>query len=143
MPEVNRSALVRFSAAQMYALVNDVAAYPLFLPGCSASQVLQHSSEQMVASVSVSKLGLSQSFTTINTLVADRSISMRLQEGPFKLLNGGWIFTPLRDDACKIELSLHFEFSNALVAKAFGRVFNDVAQNMVHAFSERAKAVYV
>ncbi|WP_298441248.1 SRPBCC family protein [uncultured Ferrimonas sp.] len=142
MPEINRSALVRFSAAQMYALVNDVASYPKFLPGCVGSKVLEQAENQMVASVAVSKVGISHSFTTCNTLVENQSISMALQDGPFKALSGGWVFTPLRDDACKVELSLQFEFSSPLVAKAFGRVFSEVAQNMVQAFTERAKDVY-
>ncbi|MGL5186619.1 MAG: ubiquinone-binding protein, partial [Plesiomonas shigelloides] len=31
MPQISRSALVPFSAEQMYTLVNDVSAYPAFL----------------------------------------------------------------------------------------------------------------
>ena len=142
MPEVNRSALVRFSAAQMYALVNDVASYPLFLPGCVGSQVLNHSETEMIASVSISKMGLSQSFTTLNTLNPYTEITMALKEGPFQSLSGSWHFTPLREDACRVELSLRFEFASPIIAKAFGRVFNEIAQNMVQAFTERAKVVY-
>ena len=37
MARINRSALVMFSAEQMYHLVNDVASYPQFLPGCVGS----------------------------------------------------------------------------------------------------------
>ncbi|GAL12546.1 putative oligoketide cyclase/dehydratase or lipid transport protein YfjG [Vibrio astriarenae] len=36
MKQVSRSALVSFSAEQMYDLVNDVSNYPEFLPGCAA-----------------------------------------------------------------------------------------------------------
>ncbi|QIZ75898.1 type II toxin-antitoxin system RatA family toxin [Ferrimonas lipolytica] len=142
MPEINRSALVRFSAEQMYALVNDVASYPKFLPGCVASQVVEHHEDMMVASVSVSKVGLSHSFTTRNQLIAGKSITLALENGPFKSLSGEWSFTPLREDACKIEFQLQFEFASPLVAKAFGRVFSEVVQSMVQAFSERAKEVY-
>ncbi|MBY5921837.1 SRPBCC family protein [Ferrimonas balearica] len=142
MPEINRSALVRFSATQMYALVNDVAAYPQFLPGCVGSEVHHADESEMRASVSVRKAGIAQTFTTRNSLVTDSEIAMALESGPFKELQGVWRFLPLREDACKVELSLNFEFSNALVEKAFGKVFNDLAQNMVQAFSERAKEVY-
>ena len=38
--------------------------------------------------------------------------------------------------------SLDFEFNNPVTQKAFGKIFNDLAQNMVMAFSERAKEVY-
>ncbi len=40
MKQVSRSALVSFSAEQMFNLVNDVAKYPEFLPGCSALESL-------------------------------------------------------------------------------------------------------
>ena len=39
MPRITRSALVMFSAEQMFRLVNDVHAYPEFLPGCVGSRV--------------------------------------------------------------------------------------------------------
>ncbi|GAA4881181.1 SRPBCC family protein [Ferrimonas pelagia] len=142
MPEINRSALVRFSAAQMYALVNDVAAYPQFLPGCVGSEVVSVSDGAMLASVSVKKAGIAQSFTTENRLEPDQAIHMALKEGPFRQLTGSWRFTSLREDACKVELSLQFEFANVLVEKAFGKVFNDLAQSMVQSFSQRAKEVY-
>ncbi|MBY6186333.1 SRPBCC family protein [Marinobacter hydrocarbonoclasticus] len=142
MPEINRSALVRFSAPQMYALVNDVAAYPQFLPGCVGSEVHHADDGQMCASVSVRKAGIAQTFTTRNTLVSDSEIAMALESGPFRQLEGVWRFLPLREDACKVELNLSFEFSNALVEKAFGKVFSELAQNMVQAFTERAKEVY-
>ena len=51
MPQVNRSALVMFSARQMYDLVNDVNAYPQFLPGCVGSRIVSLEGNVMVASV--------------------------------------------------------------------------------------------
>lgn len=142
MPEINRSALVRYSAAQMYQLVNDVPSYPQFLPGCVASQVLEQREGEMLASLTVKKAGLTQAFTTRNTLITDSAVTMALESGPFKQLQGNWRFQPLRADACKVELSLDFEFSNTLVEAAFGRVFNELAMNMVQSFSNRAKEVY-
>lgn len=35
MPQISRTALVPYSAEQMYQLVNDVQSYPQFLPGCT------------------------------------------------------------------------------------------------------------
>ena len=142
MPQVSRSALVSFSATQMYDLVNDVARYSEFLPGCSGSQVLEHTQNEMVASVNVAKAGISKTFTTQNTLVASSQILMELVDGPFKSLKGGWYFTPLDESACKVELKLDFEFSSKMIELAFGRVFNELTSNMVNAFTQRAKEVY-
>ncbi|MGR6834928.1 SRPBCC family protein [Aliivibrio wodanis] len=143
MPQVSRSALVPFSAKQMYDLVNDVASYPQFLPGCSGSKVMEQTESSMVASVDVAKAGIKKTFTTKNTLIDAQLIGMNLVDGPFKSLTGGWHFTALDETACKVELKLDFEFTNALVAMAFGKVFQELTNNMVNSFTQRAKQVYV
>ncbi|MFA0569495.1 SRPBCC family protein [Vibrio kagoshimensis] len=142
MPKVTRSALVSFSAEQMFNLVNDVARYPEFLPGCSGSRVIESSDTSMVASVDVSKAGISKTFTTSNHLTQGAMIMMELVDGPFKKLQGGWHFTPLDDQACKVELKLEFEFSSRMIEMAFGKIFNELTGNMVSAFTQRAKQVY-
>ena len=142
MPKVTRSALVSFSADQMFDLVNDVARYPEFLPGCSGSRVIESSDSAMVASVDVSKAGISKTFTTSNRLAEGAEILMELVDGPFKKLQGGWYFTPLDDQACKVELKLEFEFSSHMIEMAFGKIFNELTSNMVNAFTQRAKQVY-
>ncbi|GAM57478.1 putative oligoketide cyclase [Vibrio ishigakensis] len=142
MPIVTRSALVSFSAEQMFNLVNDVSRYPEFLPGCSGSKVHQADDTSMTASVDVSKAGISKTFTTENKLVSGSVIEMNLVDGPFKHLRGGWFFTPLDEQACKVELKLEFEFSSKMIEMAFGKVFNELTSNMVNAFTSRAKQVY-
>jgi ribosome-associated toxin RatA of RatAB toxin-antitoxin module len=142
MPQISRTALVPFSAEQMYQLVNDVKSYPDFLPGCTGSRVLELGPTQMTAAVDVSKAGISKTFTTRNTLTSNQSILMSLVDGPFKKLIGGWKFIPLSPEACKIEFHLDFEFTNKLIEMAFGRIFKELAMNMVQAFTTRAKEVY-
>ncbi|NIF34697.1 type II toxin-antitoxin system RatA family toxin [Enterobacter sp. Cy-643] len=142
MPQISRTALVPYSAEQMYQLVNDVNSYPEFLPGCTGSRVIDASANQMTAAVDVSKAGISKTFTTRNTLTDNQSILMHLVDGPFKKLMGGWKFTPLSEDACRIEFQLDFEFTNKLIELAFGRIFKELAGSMVQAFTTRAKEVY-
>ncbi|ATF91366.1 Ribosome association toxin RatA [Cedecea neteri] len=142
MPQISRTALVPYSAEQMYQLVNDVNSYPEFLPGCTGSRVIDASANQMTAAVDVSKAGIRKTFTTRNTLTDNQSILMQLVDGPFKKLMGGWKFTPLSEDACRIEFQLDFEFTNKLIELAFGRIFKELAGSMVQAFTTRAKEVY-
>ncbi len=85
----------------------------------------------MTAAVDVSKAGISKTFTTRNQLTSNQSILMNLVDGPFKKLIGGWKFTPLSREACRIEFHLDFEFTNKLIELAFGRVFKELAANMV------------
>jgi ribosome-associated toxin RatA of RatAB toxin-antitoxin module len=90
----------------------------------------------------VAKAGIKQWFTTHNELEPGKRIDMQLVDGPFRYLTGGWTFSALSDEACKIELNLEFEFTNKLVEMAFGKIFNNLAANMVVAFTERARSVY-
>jgi len=142
MPSVNRNALVSFSAESMFDLVNDVNTYPQFLPGCAETKIIEADEEMMKASLLISKGGIRQWFTTHNRLKRGEYIQMELVEGPFSHLKGGWQFISLSDSACKIELSLQFEFSSRLAEMAFGKAFSNIANNMVMAFSQRAKEVY-
>lgn len=142
MAQVSRSALLMYSAEEMYQLVNDVNAYPEFLPGCVNANILTNNNNVMRASVKVSKAGISQTFTTENILVNGQSILMNLVDGPFKHLRGGWTFSKLDEQACKINLDLEFEFNSSLVELAFGRIFHELVGSMVKSFSSRAKVVY-
>lgn len=142
MPSITRNALVMFSVEQMYQLINDVIAYPQFIPDCGDSKIISHVDNEMTAGLLVSKGGLKKWFTTKNTLLSNSEINMSLVDGPFKYLNGKWHLTPLSEEACKISLHLDYEFSSKVFDLAFGRVFNGIANNMVQAFTQRAKIVY-
>lgn len=142
MPQISRSALVPYSAEKMYNLVNDVDSYPQFLPACVGSRVLNHVNNEMTASVEVAKAGISKTFITHNILQDNKSIQIQLVKGPFRKLMGNWLFTPLNENVCKVELYLDFEFTNKLIELAFGRIFKELAGNMVQAFTQRAHEVY-
>ncbi|MGB5279459.1 MAG: type II toxin-antitoxin system RatA family toxin [Gammaproteobacteria bacterium] len=143
MAHIKRSALVHYSPAEMYALVNDIASYPKFLPWCKSSNVISKTEHEMTASVEIARGGLNKTFTTKNTLHENSKIEIRLVEGPFKTLQGDWSFHTLKQaDACKIELDLEFKFDVGLVALAARPVFTQIANSLVDAFSKRAVEVY-
>jgi ribosome-associated toxin RatA of RatAB toxin-antitoxin module len=142
MPSISRSALVMFSVEQMYQLINDIEAYPQFIPDCGDSKIISQDQNEMTAGLLVAKGGLKKWFTTKNTLISNSAIKMTLVDGPFKSLTGSWQLTELSEEACKISLHLEYEFSSKVFDLAFGRVFNSLANNMVQAFTQRAKDVY-
>lgn len=130
------------SSDQMYALVNDISSYPQFLPWCSNAAILEHGDGYMLAKLEVNKGRVRQSFTTHNDLSVDGRIKMDLVDGPFNYLNGVWEFRQLKEDACKVILSLDFEMKRNIAKMAFGPIFNQAASSMVDAFCARAKRVY-
>ncbi|HRD67924.1 MAG TPA: type II toxin-antitoxin system RatA family toxin [Candidatus Competibacter sp.] len=141
MAIVKKSALVLYSAADMYTLVNDIEAYPQFLPWCRSARVLAHGEEELRATIEMAKGGVHKSFTTLNRMQKHKMIDIRLLEGPFKRLEGYWRFEPLRVDACKVSLDLEFEFSN-LLRVAIEPVFRQIANSLVDAFCKRAVDLY-
>ncbi|WP_440053183.1 type II toxin-antitoxin system RatA family toxin [Pseudoalteromonas sp. T1lg65] len=141
MPQIEKSALVMYSTKEMFNLVNDVDSYPAFLPHCTNAKVLDENAAGMTASLEISKAGLKKWFTTKNEFAGNK-IKMCLVDGPFKSLHGYWEFTELDEQACKVSLKLEFEFASKLIEMAFGKIFNEVAKNMVAAFTQRAKSVY-
>ena len=140
--QIDKSALVMHSAEQMFRLVNDIDRYPEFLPWCTGAEVHEEGEGQRRASLEISKGGMHHWFTTRNRVVEPERIEMQLADGPFKRLNGCWHFHPLNDNACKVVLTLNFEFSGSLSRMAFGPVFKYVANAMVDAFCKRADEVY-
>lgn len=142
MTSVSRSALVSYSAEAMFDLVDDVDSYDQFLPWCKESRVLERTDEQVKATIVFARGGFEKAFTTSNRRQRGKMIEIRLVEGPFRRLEGYWRFQALREDASKVSLDLEFEFSNRLIAMAFGKVFTQVANTLVDAFVARARQVY-
>lgn len=143
MASIHRSALLPYSAKQMFDLVNDIESYPSYMDGCVGSEVFFRDASCIEARLDLSKGGIKQSFATRNRLVEPESITMELVEGPFSHFEGVWRFTHLQDSACKVSLDLEFTVSNKLVGMAAKRLFDSVAGNLVDALCQRAKVVYV
>ncbi len=139
---VQKSALVKFSAQQMFDIVNNIESYPEYLPWCKRSRILSQGENTLEAELVIAKGGLQKSFATHNKLDYGGRIYMTLLDGPFKSLEGVWNFMPLREDASKISLDLEFEVAGKLASLTFGSVFNQLCGSMVSAFSKRAKYLY-
>ena len=142
MTKVQRSALLPYSAAQMYRLINDVDSYPEFIPWCVQTEVHKESEIEKEATMRFSKRSISAAVTTCNELQENKQIVMRLVQGPFKHLTGTWNFKELDEHSCKVELDMKFSFSNRLYEVTLGPIFNQVANKLVTAFTERARQIY-
>ena len=145
MKTVNKSVLIWYSPAEMYALVTQVDKYPEFLPWCDRAQVLATDADGVTGEVGIAFSGIRQTFTTRNTHVPDQKVGMKLVKGPFSQLEGEWRFLPVgngSERACRVELTLHYGFDNVALAALVGPVFDRIASSMVEAFVARAEQVY-
>ena len=142
MPQITRHALVEHSSDQMFELVNGVDDYPQFLRWCTATKVLESSDTHMKATISVKVAGITQQFTTVNSLKRPESVLLSLQEGPFRKLEGLWRFRQLGDLGSRVELHLAFDFNNSLLGAAFATGFSRIADHLVDDFVQRADQIY-
>lgn len=142
MKKIARSAIVEHSAEQLYALVEDIEAYPRFLPWCVATQVLERVPGRTRAMLTVGMSGLRQAFTTENDNRPGEAIDMQLVEGPFRRFGATWRFSRLSDQACRIDFSLEYEFSSRALGRLLEPLFDKIADTMVDAFTRRAAEVY-
>lgn len=142
MSTIDQSALLPYSAGQMFALVNDIEAYPEYMDGCIGAEILETTGNQVTARLDLGKVGLRYSFTTRNTLVEPESMTMALVEGPFRHFEATWTFRALNENACKVSLKMEFEFATGLVDAVMKRLFDTTSRNLVNAVCQRAQERY-
>jgi ribosome-associated toxin RatA of RatAB toxin-antitoxin module len=139
---INKKTNVKFSANQMYSLVNDIETYSDFLPWCTDANIISSDEATLTASISISVGRIKKIFTTLNTMREGISINMTLIKGPFKELNGQWIFQDNSEGGSTVSLEMQFEFKNKLLKYTFGTAFKKAINSLVDAFIERANIIY-
>lgn len=142
MKRIARSAIVEHSAAEMYRLVDDIEAYPSFLPWCAEAKVHERRPGSTRATLTARLGALRQSFTTQNVNIPGEAIEMHLVEGPFRRFRGEWRFAPLGEHACRIEFTLEYEFKSRTLGRLLAPLFDGIADTMVEAFVRRAAEVH-
>lgn len=145
---VHKSVLIWFSAEEMFALVNDVARYPEFLPWCDNARVVETHADGITAEIGMALAGFHKAFTTRNVNQPGRQVQLQLVQGPFKQLDGTWDFHPVLDPstgqaqrACRVELTLNYSFESVF-GSLVGPVFDKIAATLVDAFVKRAEQIY-
>jgi len=126
----------------MFVLVDDVETYPEYLPWCKSSEILQRTDEVVQATLELQKGAMSNKFTTRNARNEFDSIDITLVGGPFRHLEGGWVFADLGAQGSKVALNLDFEFESMLVDMMFGTFFEETCNSMVDSFTNRAAEIF-
>jgi len=146
MPRVEKRAQVSHSPSEMFALVNDVEAYPKFLHWCRAARVERRFGDGVEAALDIGIGGVHKTFRTRNTVSPPDAetpgrIDIALVSGPFRRLHGSWMFTPV-EDGCDVKLELEYEIASMPLGMVFSAVFEEIARSQMNAFVRRAAEVY-
>ncbi|MGR3721734.1 type II toxin-antitoxin system RatA family toxin [Abyssibius alkaniclasticus] len=135
-----------YSAAQMYALVADVARYPEFLPWCAGARIRATTRVDaivvMEADLVISFKLFREKFGSRVTLdEAGQKILVEYLDGPFKYLRNSWAFRDV-EGGCEIDFFVDFEFKSRVLQTLIGVVFTEAMHRIVRAFEARARALY-
>lgn len=142
MNVIKRTATVGYTPQQMFELVNRIEDYPCFLPWCHASQVLQRKDAEVEAVLEIVWSGIHKRFATRNYLRPYQCIEITLLQGPFRHLEGRWIFTAVGEHGCRVDLELEFDLAGRWVDRLFQPVFQHIANSLVDLFVKRAVEIY-
>lgn len=126
----------------MFDLVNDVEAYPEFLPWCQRATVQFANEHRLEATLEIGLRGVTHKFSTRNELERPNRIGLKLLRGPFRRLSGEWRFEALEGNGCEVALALDFEASSVPLRFLFEMLFQEIVRSQMAAFVERAEAVY-
>ncbi len=142
MRSVRRSAQVRYSASQMFELVDDIASYPEFLSWCQRATIQRRTKDLVEATLEVGLGGVHRQLSTRNRLDQPRRIAIELLKGPFRSLEGAWTFNDHDDGGSEVSLTLDFEVAHTPLNMIFAVLFEEVARSQIAAFISRAEALY-
>ncbi|UDG83044.1 type II toxin-antitoxin system RatA family toxin [Candidatus Vallotia lariciata] len=142
MAEVQKTVLIHYSPELMFDLVTDVTDYPNFLPWCSGVEIKHQDKTSMEAQINICFKGIRQHFTTYNKQERPEKIDIEFKEGPFRRFTGSWSFIRVQDNACKIEFSLQYIFSNIFLEQLIGPMFDHISNTLVESFIKRAEERY-
>jgi coenzyme Q-binding protein COQ10 len=142
MPTHAEKRTLPYRPDQLFDLVAEIERYPEFLPWCRAARIRKREGDVIFADLVIGWKMIRESFTSRVTLKRPGRIDVSYHEGPFKYLNNHWTFEPLPDGGCRIDFYVDFEFRSRVLQKLIGVLFNEAVRRMVHAFEERARALY-
>jgi len=141
MHHIRKTAVLPYTASQIFALIEDVQAYPKFLPWCGSTRILERKEDEVVAEISISHGAFGKSFSTRNRYQRPKLAEVRLVKGPFRFLEGLWQLEP-QEGGTLVTLDMRFEFASRLVGAFLEPIFKQAAETMVQRFAQRARSVY-
>lgn len=144
---------VNYSAAEMFALVADVEAYPQFVPLCEGMRVRSRTQkaegvEAILAEMQVGFKAICERYTSRVTCDRNRlEIHVEYVDGPFRKLDNRWVFhdEPAGEDGARrstIDFFISYEFKSLALGALMGAMFDRAFHKYADAFVKRAGEVY-
>lgn len=122
----------------MFDLVNDLEAYPRFIPNCKAMEVKPQADGSRLARMTISFGPITQAYTSkVTADPAAMTITAVAVDGPFAYLDSKWTFTG-EGEGTRIRFDIDFKFSNPLIAAVAEPAFASKQGEIIDAFGDEA-----
>ena len=145
MPDLFFERHVQHLPDLMFDLVNDLAAYPNFLPNVSGMSVKQDSTAQddvRFATMTIQFGPVKQAYTSrVEANKASHTITAKAVDGPFAYLDSKWTFEP-EGEGTRIRFDIDFKISNPFIAAAAESAFAAKQEQIMDAFVAEADKRY-
>lgn len=141
--EIKRSVLVPYPREEMFDLIEQAEHYPLFLPWCTAANILERSDDWVAARIDFKYLQVRFGFQTRNPKQRPEWLKVRMVEGPFRRFEADWLLSPLGSQGCRIQFALAYEVSDGILDRVAAHAVELVARSMMDAFVKRAEETLV
>ena len=138
MPRHEDRRVLPYTPEFIFDIVADVGAYPEFLPWCTGARIYRKKENEFYSDVGIGYKMFRESWTSRVILDRPHKIVSQYIRGPMSHLQNEWTFTTHREGVL-LDFILDFEFSNPILGKIAGGLFEQSAHEMVKAFDDRAK----
>ncbi len=142
MPEIRRTVNVPCSADEMYAIVDDVEAYPDFLEWCTEAEEERRDDDELIAWLALSRSGAQGRFRIRHDLDPGHSIALAVLDGPIQDLAGTWYFQPRGDDDSSLTFDVEYGRRGGFLAMMMAPLVAEIADGLLDAFFDRAVELY-
>jgi ribosome-associated toxin RatA of RatAB toxin-antitoxin module len=133
--------LVKYSCIDMYNLVNNINDYKNFLPWCANSKIEKFHQDYIIASITVNAYGFFYTFSTYNTMIPNKNISLELDKGPFDYLKGLWSFQEVTNTTSLITLNLKYNIKKNLFF-LLNPLMKSITNTLIKSFIHQADIIY-
>jgi coenzyme Q-binding protein COQ10 len=140
MPKFEMSKNMPFNYKYISDIILDIEKYPLFLPWCSATRIINKQENIITADMVISFKIFSEQYRSkivTEENASDVVIKVNSLTGPFKYLTTVWQISKIQEEESLVNFFIDFAFNSSILDSMIGLVFDEASKKMVSCFEKR------
>ncbi len=137
MKTIKRSFKIQDAHHSIYSIVADIEQYPIFLPWCESSEIIQSHEDIVVAKLCLNIFGFRTSITTENQMQKSENIKMTLKSGPFRKFNASWFFEPQSLSTTQVTYVMNYQLINPIGERIVDKNIDSFVDQLMESFTNK------